>query len=228
MRHCWLHVSCSTTLLRLGRRPRQQRSGVATSISSSLLPSTRRSMRGDANHQRGILMPQRCMLRPQPVRHRSSTLHPSGQMAAKRRGTARRWQVTRRPTSGPKSTVAVVEKMAESPSSADARGVGILRAAILKKISTLKRRHVGAHPHVRRIPLAPRKLRGGGGMALAPHLWMVVWPRKFRPHLPEKYDGTVNPAEFLQIYSTSILAAGGDEAIMANYFPVALTGTTRS
>jgi hypothetical protein len=77
-------------------------------------------------------------------------------------------------------------------------------------LSTLKRRHVGAHPHVRRIPLAPRELRGGGGcMALAPHLHMVVWPRKFQPHLPEKYDGTVNPAEFLQIYSTSILAAGG-------------------
>jgi hypothetical protein len=34
----------------------------------------------------------------------------------------------------------------------------------------------------------------------------------------------VNPAEFLQIYSTSILAAGGNEAIMANYFPIALTG----
>jgi hypothetical protein len=26
---------------------------------------------------------------------------------------------------------------------------------------------------------------------------MVVWPPKFRPHLPEKYDGTVNPVEFL-------------------------------
>jgi hypothetical protein len=49
----------------------------------------------------------------------------------------------------------------------------------------------------------------GGCMALAPHLRMVVWPRKFRTHLPEKYDGTVNPVEFLQIYSTSILAAGG-------------------
>jgi hypothetical protein len=120
--------------------------------------------------------------------------------------------------------------MAESPSSADARGVGISRAAILKKISTLKRRHIGAHPHVRRIPLAPRELRGGGGgcMVLALHLWMVVWLHKFRSHLPEKYDGTVNPAEFLQIYSTSILAAGGDEAIMANYFPVALTGTAWS
>jgi hypothetical protein len=56
-------------------------------------------------------------------------------------------------------------------------------------------------------------------MALAPHL---------RPHLLEKYDGSVNSAEFLQIYSTSILTTGGDEAIMANYFPVALTGTTQS
>jgi hypothetical protein len=38
---------------------------------------------------------------------------------------------------------------------------------------------------------------GGGCMALAPHLRMVVWSPKFRPHLSEKYDGTVNPAEFL-------------------------------
>jgi hypothetical protein len=65
-------------------------------------------------------------------------------------------------------------------------------------------------------------------MALAPHLRMVVWPPKFQTHLPEKYDGTVNPTEFLQIYSTSILAIGGNEAIMANYFPITLTGMARS
>jgi hypothetical protein len=65
-------------------------------------------------------------------------------------------------------------------------------------------------------------------MALAPPLRMVVWPRKFQPHLPKKYDGSVNPTKFLQIYSTLILVAGGDEAIMANYFPLALTGTTQS
>jgi hypothetical protein len=65
-------------------------------------------------------------------------------------------------------------------------------------------------------------------MALAPHLRMVVWPPKFQPHLPGKYDGMVNPVEFLQIYSTSILTVGGNEAVMANYFPVALTGTARS
>jgi hypothetical protein len=26
---------------------------------------------------------------------------------------------------------------------------------------------------------------------------MVVWPHKFQPHIPEKYDEMVNPAEFL-------------------------------
>jgi hypothetical protein len=67
----------------------------------------------------------------------------------------------------------------------------------------------------------------GECMALAPHLWMLVQLCKFRPHLLEKYDGIVNLAEFLQIYSTSILATGGDEAVMANYFLVALTRTTR-
>jgi hypothetical protein len=65
-------------------------------------------------------------------------------------------------------------------------------------------------------------------MALAPHLRMVVWPHKFWPHLPEKYDWMTNLTEFLRIYSTSILTVGGDEAIMTNYFPVALTGTTQS
>jgi hypothetical protein len=38
----------------------------------------------------------------------------------------------------------------------------------------------------------------------------------------------VNPVEFVQIHSTSILIVGGDEAVMANYFSVALTGTVQS
>jgi hypothetical protein len=65
-------------------------------------------------------------------------------------------------------------------------------------------------------------------MTLAPHLRMVVWPRKSCPHLPEKYDRSVNSAEFLQIYSILILTVGGNETVMANYFPMALTGMTRS
>jgi hypothetical protein len=65
----------------------------------------------------------------------------------------------------------------------------------------------------------------GGCVVLVPHIQMVVWPPKFWPHLPKKYDETINPVEFLQIYTTSILTAGGNEAIMANYFPVALIDT---
>jgi hypothetical protein len=42
------------------------------------------------------------------------------------------------------------------------------------------------------VPLA-----GMGCAALADHLLAASWPSKFRPHLPEKYDGASNPSEFL-------------------------------
>jgi hypothetical protein len=48
---------------------------------------------------------------------------------------------------------------------------------------------------------------GVGCAALADHLRAVAWPPKFRPHLLEKYDGTSNPSEFLQVYITAITAA---------------------
>jgi hypothetical protein len=35
------------------------------------------------------------------------------------------------------------------------------------------------------------------GAALTDHLRAASWPPKFRPHLPEKYDGTSNSSEFL-------------------------------
>ena len=59
---------------------------------------------------------------------------------------------------------------------------------------------------------------GVGCAALAEHLRAVAWPSKFRPHLLEKYDGTTNPSEFLQVYVTAITAAGGNDAVMASYF----------
>jgi hypothetical protein len=60
------------------------------------------------------------------------------------------------------------------------------------------------------------------------HLRMAAWPIKFRPHLPEKYDGTIDPSEFLQVYVTAIVVVGGDTAVMATYFHVALTGPART
>jgi hypothetical protein len=41
-------------------------------------------------------------------------------------------------------------------------------------------------------------------------------------------DSTSNPSEFLQVYVTAITAAGGDTAVMATYFHVALSGPART
>jgi hypothetical protein len=73
------------------------------------------------------------------------------------------------------------------------------------------------------VPLA-----GVGCAALADHLRVASWPPKFWPHLPEKYDGTSNPSKFLQVYVTAITAAGGNTAVMATYFHVALSGPART
>jgi hypothetical protein len=73
------------------------------------------------------------------------------------------------------------------------------------------------------VPLA-----GVGCAALADHLRVTTWPSKFWPHLPEKYDGTSNSSEFLQVYVTAITAAGGDTAVMATYFHVALSGPAQT
>jgi hypothetical protein len=46
--------------------------------------------------------------------------------------------------------------------------------------------------------------------------------------LPEKYDGTTNPSEFLQVYVTVITAAGGGTVVMATYFHVVLSRPART
>jgi hypothetical protein len=71
-------------------------------------------------------------------------------------------------------------------------------------------------------------LAGVGCAALANHLHAATWPSKFWLHLPEKYDGTSNPSEFLQVYVTAITAAGGDTVVMATYFYVALSGPAQT
>jgi hypothetical protein len=73
------------------------------------------------------------------------------------------------------------------------------------------------------VPMA-----GVGCATIADHLRAASWLPKFRLHLPEKYDGTSNPSEFLQVYVTAITAAGGNTAVMATYFHVALSGPTRT
>ena len=45
--------------------------------------------------------------------------------------------------------------------------------------------------------------------------------------MPPCYDGAVDPLAFLLAYEESILKAGGDNLVMANWLPVALTGVPR-
>ena len=67
-----------------------------------------------------------------------------------------------------------------------------------------------------------------GCRAFTTELRTVAWPGKFKPDLPPCYDGTPDPAEFLQLYELSIEATNGDEKIMANWFPMALKDGARS
>ena len=62
-------------------------------------------------------------------------------------------------------------------------------------------------------------------MALA--LRQVQWPRKFKPEMPPRYDGVADPLVFLLAYKEAVLKAGGDDKVMANWFPTALTGVPR-
>nr|ABA91954.2 retrotransposon protein, putative, unclassified [Oryza sativa Japonica Group] len=86
----------------------------------------------------------------------------------------------------------------------------------------------GVSPHHGRgdQPSVP-PVGGVGCRAFVASLRNVRWPPRFRPTIAEKYDGSVNPAEFLQVYTTGIEAAGGDDRVMANFFPMALKGQAR-
>ena len=64
--------------------------------------------------------------------------------------------------------------------------------------------------------------------ALGPELRNARYPVPFKPLLVEKYDGSTNPEEFISLYSSVVVAAGGDDVVKANYHPMCLTGTARS
>ena len=67
-----------------------------------------------------------------------------------------------------------------------------------------------------------------GHRAFTPELRSVAWPCKFKPDLPPRYDGTLDPVEFLQLYELSIEVANSDEKFTVNWFPMALKDDARS
>ena len=73
-----------------------------------------------------------------------------------------------------------------------------------------------------RFHLKAAPVSAAGCRAFTLELRRVVSSGKFRPDLPPRYDGTPDPAKFLQLYEVSIEAANGDEKVMSNWFPMAL------
>lgn len=60
-------------------------------------------------------------------------------------------------------------------------------------------------------PLAPATDAGtgtGGLRALAPTLRQVQWPHKFKPEMPPRYNGVMDPLVFLLAYEEAVLKAG--------------------
>jgi hypothetical protein len=54
-------------------------------------------------------------------------------------------------------------------------------------------------------------------LAFIDDLHCVTWPRKFRPNITLKYNGTMDPREFLQVYTTAMeIAEGGNPHVLAN------------
>ena len=55
----------------------------------------------------------------------------------------------------------------------------------------------------------------------------MQWPHKFKLQMPPRYNGATDPLAFLVAYVEAVLKAGGNGRIMANWFPMALTGVPR-
>jgi hypothetical protein len=68
----------------------------------------------------------------------------------------------------------------------------------------------------------------GGFCALAAPLSDVKWADKFKTGHIDKYDGSSNSEEFIQVYQTVIEVAGGDDRVNANYMPTTLSDAARS
>jgi hypothetical protein len=56
----------------------------------------------------------------------------------------------------------------------------------------------------------------------------VCWPLNFKTSKIEKYDGSTNPSEWLEVYQLIIEAVEGDSYVMANYLPVCISASART
>jgi hypothetical protein len=83
-------------------------------------------------------------------------------------------------------------------------------------------------PHRCSPAQAPTPLGSGSFHALAPELRQVAWPDKFKNGSIDKYDGSNNPEEFIQVYHIVIEATRGNDQVKADYLPMTLSSVARS
>jgi hypothetical protein len=81
-------------------------------------------------------------------------------------------------------------------------------------------------------PHRQRSLEGGhvpGGIkAYSRDLKRVRWPLNFKTSEIEKYDGSTNSTEWLEVYQLAIETVGGDSYVMVNYLSVYLSASARN
>jgi hypothetical protein len=68
----------------------------------------------------------------------------------------------------------------------------------------------------------------GGVKAYSCDLKRIYWPVNFMTSGIEKYNGSTNPSEWLEVYQLTIEAVGGDSYVMVNYLPVCLSSSART
>jgi hypothetical protein len=59
---------------------------------------------------------------------------------------------------------------------------------------------------------------------LAPHLQVSPWPANFKAGTYPKYNGSTDPAQYIMSYQVAVASSGGDDAMMAKSFIIALEG----
>jgi hypothetical protein len=68
-----------------------------------------------------------------------------------------------------------------------------------------------------------RGWNAGGIKPFSHNLKRVHWPLNFKPSGIDKYAGSTNTAEWLEVYQLAIEVAGGDSYVMTNYLPICLS-----
>jgi hypothetical protein len=209
-----MHAAQQHTPAQTSRTPSRAAHGGALSIARELLrnppssmasPGVMRQWHEDVDHLLGMAHPGSARSRPRSFRHQREVSASVRSPSVRGAQTEDLWAELNRRRAGEDARISL-ERARERRQNFEGRNLDQDFAARDARIQT-------------GVPLV-----GMGCAALADHLRAVTWPPKFRPHLPEKYDGTLNPSEFLQVYVTAITAAGGNTAVMASYFHVALTG----